>query len=755
MRWAFLLLVPAVFLLWRPTLLGGIEFSEVYVDLQGKPLRLTITSDQKYRVYTRLADISPMLVDVMLLQEDQHFRRHFGVNVFSVGRAAWSTLTGDRRIGASTITMQLARLRFGIHSRSVFGKLHQLFRALQLEIHYSKDEILEAYANLAPFGGNVEGVGAASWIYFRKRPRSLDLSESMTLAVIPKSPARRDPASGKPWLQTARDELFQRWKELNPGNEVAYAPPLGTRAELPFRAPHFVDAIRHTKAAGEIPTTLDGTLQKLVETQVASYLESRKTRGLFNATVLLVDWRTMEVRAHLGSADFFDRTIHGQVNGARGRRSPGSTLKPFLYALGIDQGLVHPRTLLKDTVSYFADYDPENFEKDFVGPITVKDALIRSRNVPAVQLANRLKPGLYSFLKDAGVRLDETEGHYGLALTLGAAEMTMEEILRLYAMLGNGGLLKPLRYLKSDPQPDGVRLLSPEATFLVLDILRENPRPDQPFRREWLRSDVPVAWKTGTSFGFRDAWTFAVFGPYAIGVWIGNFDGRPNPDFIGRDAAAPLLFRITDAIRAEKNLKPEAFAYDSKKIKRVGVCSVSGDLPGPFCPRTTSTWFIPGKSPIRTCAIHRRVLIDEKTGLRACGPERVGVRAETYEFWPSDLAKLFRLAGLTRRSPPALDPACSLDARSSRGIPPEITSPRREIGYQLRADLLGTESVPFTATSDADTRTLYWFVDEKFVGKSESSETFFWNASPGHYLVRVVDDQGRADAREIKVELVQ
>lgn len=747
------------FVVYRPPLLDGVAFSRAIRDEHGKLLRLTLAPGDKYRLRTRLVDIPPVLIETTLLQEDQHFRRHFGVNVWSLARAAWQTFVArGRRLGASTLTMQVARVRYGIHSRSVLGKLRQIARALQLELHYSKDEILEAYFNLAPYGGNVEGAGAASLVYFGKKPTRLTLAEAMTLAVIPQSPAHRAP--GLSAVEPARRELFARWREVHPEDasrehEITAKLPIASRGELPFLAPHFVTEIAAVTSAEEVVTTLDLGLQRLVERQIASYLESRRRAGFVNAVALAVDWTSMEVKALVGSADFNDERIDGQVNGARAKRSPGSTLKPFLYALAIDQGVVHPMTMLKDTPAYFADYDPENFDRDFAGPVKVKDALLRSRNVPAVQIANRLKPSLYSLLKDAGVTQLKPEGYYGLAVALGGSEMTAEELAGLYSMLANGGVLKPLRRTKDAPRAAEKRLLSPEAAHLVLDMLKDNPRPEQYFRREWLRGDLPVAWKTGTSFGFRDAWTAGVFGPYVLVVWIGNFDGASNPGLIGRDAAAPLFFRIVDAVKAARPLPADPFRAEGLNVKPVRVCSVSGELPGPFCRHTIPTLFIPGKSPIRTCAIHREIAIDPKTGKRACGIADNSARREIFEFWPSDLLKLFRQAGIPRRVPPPQETSCSLDARTASGAPPEITSPRREIEYSVRAGEIAKERIPLSAISDSDARSLYWFVDEKFVGKSAVQETFFWSPSPGRFVVRVVDDQGRSDAREIKVGVVE
>ena len=321
-------------------------------------------------------------------------------------------------------------------------------------------------------------------------------------------------------------------------------------------------------------------------------------RGIRNAASILVDTRDMSVRAWVGSAAYWKDDIDGQVNGVLAKRSPGSTLKPFVYALALDQGLLHPQTMLRDLPSSFGPFTPENFDGRFFGPISAEGALIRSRNIPAVWVAMQLKqPSLYQFLQSAGIRDLKHESFYGLALPLGGGEVTMEELAGLYAMLANGGMLRPMRFEKSEPLAEGTRLLSPEATFITLDMLRRNPRPDEdgtvPVRSRW-----PIAWKTGTSWSFRDAWSAGVVGPYVLVVWIGDFDGRGNPAFVGVDAAAPLFFRIADAVNLAHRGDTVPLAEPPPGISKVAVCAESGDLPNAYCPRTIDPR-IPGKSPIR------------------------------------------------------------------------------------------------------------------------------------------------------------
>ncbi|WP_051938516.1 penicillin-binding protein 1C [Luteibacter sp. 9135] len=764
--------VPVTCRLWpHEPLRAWLPSSTAVYDADGRLLRLTLASDDRYRLWVPLRDIAPELVDGVLLHEDRWFRWHPGVSAWGIARGAWMTYVrhGNPQ-GGSTLTMQLARLIWHLDTRHPAGKLVQMARALQLELQYSKHDILEAYLNAAPYGRNVEGVGAASLAYFGKPPARLTLPEALTLAVIPQEPSRGVPGriDGTSVIDTAlrrsRDRLFARWVATHPADaslQPLFALPFALRplSRLPFEAPHFVEQVlAERRLDGDddmrVVTTLDLGLQHSLERQVRQYVTRGGERGIRNAAALLVDTRDMGIKAMVGSADYADASIQGQVNGTQAKRSPGSTLKPFIYALGFDQGLLHPETVLRDVPSAFGPYTPENFDGHFLGPVTATQALIRSRNIPAVQIAARLaSPNLYQFLHDAGISRMASEKHYGLALVLGGGEVTMQELSGLYAMLANRGELRPLRTLAAQPRTQGTRVLSEEASFMVMDMLRQNPRPDDAVAAQ--PSRLPVYWKTGTSWSFRDAWTAGSFGPYVLVVWIGNFDGAGNPAFIGVDAAAPLFFRIADALRAERPRMVEPVRRNPPNLRRVAVCLASGDLPNAWCPQVGSTWFIPGKSPIRLSTVHRPVVVDTATGKPACPPyDPARTRTDVYEYWPSDLARVFAQAGMPRRTPPAL-PDCQGGGQLA-GDPPKITSPLKGSTYQIRVSRLGSERVAFTATADGASRTLYWFVDDAYLGSVPSGQSLMWAPErTGRFLVRVVDDRGRADSRELGIGVVE
>jgi penicillin-binding protein 1C len=793
-RWVRRAFIAVALLLLPPLLLGltaavlhtlpkrrlaaSYSSSIAVYDKDHRLLRLSLSDDDKYRLWIPLKEISPILVEAMLLHEDRHFYHHFAVNPVALLRGVYVTyLSGARRVGGSTISMQVARLHYRIPSRTLRGKVTQILRAVELELRYSKDELLEAYLNLVPFGKNIEGVGAASLIYFGKPARKLQLFEAMTLAVIPQSPLRRAPARGEAEeaaagqaLLHARSALYAKWVSYHPAaarDEALMRLPVSLRdiGRLPFFAPHAVESIlaaesrSGSQGKNEIVTTLDLSLQQIVERQLKGYVARNRRIGIQNATAMLVDVRDLGVRAVVGSADFLNAAIEGQVNGALARRSPGSTLKPFIYALGIDQGVIHPLTMLKDAQTAFGAYSPENFDGRFAGPLSAKDALLRSRNIPALWVASKLtNPSFYAFLKSAGISHLRSEEHYGLSLVLGGGEVSMEELAMLYAALGNRGVLRPLRYRQSDPEVPGVRVLSDEASFMTVEMLKDNPRPDNGPSAigggapHWVVEPYRAAWKTGTSYGFRDAWTAGILGPYVLLVWIGNFNGEGNPAFVGVSAAAPLFFSVADALYAKLRDLSEPPRPLPKNLSRVPVCAVSGQIPSKYCAHKKTTWFIPGRSPIDVCQIHRPVLVDDRSGKQVCRAAGHATHVEVFEFWPSDLLRLFQQAGLPRRTPPMEQgEGCDLTGLASRGTPPRITSPLRGVVYTLRPGVDEHDTIALQAITDADTEEVFWFVGGSLLGKAKSGTALPWRPGPGKYVVRAVDDHGRSDTREVAV----
>ncbi len=756
--------VIAIALIWlrcwpHASLAERVPLSTGVWSADGELLRVTRASDDQYRLWVPLSGVSPTLVEAFLLKEDRWFYYHVGVNPVALVRAGFRTYSSGVRQGGSTLTMQLARLIYRLNTRTAAGKIRQVGTALWLEARYSKRELLETYLNVVPFGGNIQGVGSASRLYFGKTPDRVSLGEALTLAVIPQRPASRAGRSASETsLLTARAQLGRMWLARHgddPGDRRQLDLPIVARRQfsMPWQAPHLVEAVLAGRSRpARIDTTIDAGLQRLVERQIEQYLRLYGERGIRNASSLLVDTRDMSVKAWVGSADYWNAAIHGQVNGVLAKRSPGSTLKPFVYALALDQGVLHPQTMVRDLPASFGPFAPENFDGRFFGPISAEAALIRSRNIPAVWVSSQLKqPTLYQFLQSAGIRALKSESFYGLALALGGGEVTMEEVAGLYALLANGGVLRPLRTEHSSKRDEGVPLLSPEASFVTLEMLRRNQRPDEdatvPVRARW-----PVAWKTGTSWGFRDAWTAGVFGPYVLVAWIGDFEGHGNPAFIGVDAAAPLFFRIADAVNLARADEAVGVPAPPAGVVKVAVCVESGDLPNAHCPHTVDTWYIPGKSPIGVSQLHRTVAIDGSSGRPVCPPYPAGTRFEVFEFWSSDMLKLFRQAGMPRRTPPPLPNCATADSSEA----PRLASPLRGVHYALRRSA-PQEVITLDASTAADVRRVFWFDGGSLIGTQPVADgALAWRPTTGGlHLIRVVDDHGRSAEREVEVRLSQ
>lgn len=790
-------------------LLDGISFSPLVLDRHGQLLRMGLSADEKFRVRVTLPEIVPHAVQALLLYEDRHFYSHFGVNPLALGRAAWTMARGGRRMGGSTITMQVARLRYGLDTTTVGGKLHQILLALRLEWQYSKQEILEAYFCLAPYGGNVEGIAAAARVYFQQPPAHLTLSQSLALTPVPQNPVRRGPLAGRDFA-AARARMHTMWEEAytqQSTTAINTLPPLRIMAPaaLPFEAPHVSAALLATVDKTKIPspeipplppsmvmhTTLSLPVQRLLEERLAAFAARGRVYGLNNAAAMLLHWPSMEIRALVGSARFSDPRIFGQVDGTTARRSPGSTLKPFIYALAMDQGLIHPQSLLVDSPRSFGGYDPENFDRTFRGPLPAHEALRTSRNIPAIWLASRLSPDLFAFLGRAGVQLPYNAEHYGLSLVLGGAELSMRELVELYAVLPNKGVWRPARLVQNGgaSSAHGVRpnaahshlnstdtaqarsLLSPEAAVLTLRMLEE---PGHELRTS--KVTMPHRYKTGTSNRFRDAWTVGVIGPYILAVWVGNFDNTPNPLLVGGEVAAPLYEDIATALALREPLVDEVpKLHDGLNILRIPVCTDTGDLEVNLCRNVTETWYIPGRSPTRPSNVYRTILVDSRTGLRACQPSEYN-REEVREFWPTDVQALFARAGLAKPAPPPFGPECLamegtrggarawLDGKANSkgdgvgvgGREPRILSPRDNVVYQRRVgdELSGRNAIVLNAGVDADAESVFWFVNDRFIGRCAVGESLTWQPEGGIHAVRVVDNLGRASSRKVRVETV-
>ncbi len=766
---SIIFVVHIIYMRNKSDILDGIEFSRTYLDKNNELLQVFLTKDEKYRIYKPVYQYPDEFLELLLLQEDKYFYTHKGINVGSIFRAFWETyVKKSRRIGASTITMQVAKLKYKLYTKNISGKINQILKALYLEMCYSKEEILNAYLNLAPCGGNIEGFESASRYYFSKTINQLNLSENTMLCVLPQNPIKRAPTESRTpsELIQARKVLFSKWVLNHPEDsdyEVFMDMQMSVECRFPDEARHFTEMLngrmqesnseKKSKIIKPVRTTIDVNLQRKCEDLLKSYIKQNEAFGVKNGAILLVDWTNMNVEVNIGSADYYNEDINGFVNATTSKRSPGSALKPFIYALALEQGKIHYRTMLKDTPQNFSEYSPDNYGSIFKGPVQAWFALSDSRNIPAIYLNRQIRDrNLYDFLVESGVSDMKPTGHYGLSIVLGTCEVTMLEIAKMYGTLKNKGIQYDLNFTPFIGNREGKRLLTEESSFIVLKMLEENAPPYRNVPKEV--ENIPIPYKTGTSIGFKDAWSVGFFDRYMIVVWIGNFNGQGNNSFIGRKMAAPLLFDIAYSILCDipqKDLLPQK--PHPEGCTQISVCSVSGAIPNEDCPETELSWFIPGVSPIEKCRIHRKINIDTRTGYRTDETEEENqyVKSVVREFWPSDLQSLFEQAGLPRILPPEYPPEQVKLDYSNKGYPPEIVSPLAHTKYVFRGNDTSRNKIILSATADADTTELMWFYDSKFIGRSKPNEIIEWAVSTGEYELMVTDQKGRADSIHVSV----
>lgn len=521
------------------------EVSTTVLDRNGKLLRAFAMADGRWRLpVDATTDVDPGYLNLLLGYEDQRFYSHIGVDPLALGRAALQLLTRGHIIsGGSTITMQLARLIEPRRQRSIYAKLHQMVRALQLEYELPKSQILDLYLTLAPFGGNLEGIRAASFAYFGKEPKRLSLAESALLVALPQSPERRRLDRHPAAARAARDRVLVRMVEdaridADDAKRAMAVPVMRMRQPFPMLAPHSADqAMATNKNSNLIRLTLESGLQRQLE--ALAHDRAAALGPEISVGIVAVDNATGDVMAHVGSADYFDERLAGQVDMTRAVRSPGSTLKPFIYGLAFEDGLVHPDSLIDDHPVRFGSYAPENFDMTFQGTVPVRRALQLSLNVPAIELLDRVGASrLSSRLKQAGASLvlpkDEAPG---LAMGLGGVGVTLHDLVQVYSGIPRLGNVMPLREFERGDSGvrEPLRLLDPVAAWQVGNVLLGTPPPENAVRNR-------IAFKTGTSYGYRDAWSVGFDGRMTIGVWVGRPDGAPVPGLIGRVAAAPILF---------------------------------------------------------------------------------------------------------------------------------------------------------------------------------------------------------------------
>ena len=717
--------------------------SQVIRFRDGTIMRAYLASDGRWRIWTPLEEIDPLLIEATICYEDRFFRYHPGVNPFSLMRAAWQNLRAGRIVsGGSTLTMQLVRL-IEPRPRTIRSKLIEILRAVQLELRLGKRRVLELYLNRAPYGGNFEGVGAASLAYFGKPPSKLSPAEVAYLVCLPQSPSTRNPLTGDPKLALrARNRVLRRMLErgLITGEEFERAigePIPRSVRRMPFNAPHAADYVRSLRPDGtDVITTLDRGIQRVVEGFVEAHMPRLRELGAYNASVVVIENSSRKIRALVGSPDYWDEEHGGQIIGFNISRSPGSALKPFLYALALQEGVITPRTALPDVPLKLGGFRPENFGRRYRGLVTAEEALARSLNCPFVELLRMTGYRRFlSLLERAGLPVGERE--YGLTIITGGMEVKLIELTNLYVSLARGGRHGPFRILKDDPLIEG-ELLDPGAVSLTLKALSLRGRPDAPHGSNFSSPKAVVYWKTGTSWGRRDAWCIGLTHDYTVGVWVGNFSGKGAEGIVGAVAAAPLTFDILAALGSSEREIPMALDH----LVRVKVCPLSGLPPGEGCPEAVLTWAVRNGVPSRRCPFHKTILVESKTG-RPASPWR-----------------RYRPGELERRTitvyPPLVAAFMGLKAdRSVKGGPSKLRliHPTDGAGYVLGLGLRNVRGVPVQACGGEGP--IFWFADGRFVLRTEPGEAGFLSLGPGEHEIVAVDSAGRSARARITVHAIQ
>nr|WP_314861788.1 penicillin-binding protein 1C [uncultured Undibacterium sp.] len=742
----------------------------VVVARDGTPLRGWPDADGMWRFPVTPDQVSPKYLDALLTYEDRWFYWHPGVNPLALGRAAWQWLRhGEIISGGSTLTMQAARAIEPV-PHNLSGKLRQILRAIQLELRLSKREILTLYLNHAPMGGIVEGVEMASRSYLGKSANQLSSAEAALLVVLPQAPSRLRPDRHPELAQKFRDKVLRRMAHLkhwsaaevedaliervgaNPPRAAWLAPLASERLHQAARRDR-----RSASALGKTSieaTVVRSTLDREVQTMLERMLSDKvgQLPRFVSMAALVMDSKTMEVLGYAGSADFSDARRFNHVDMVRGIRSPGSTLKPFLYAMALDDGIIHSESLLADTPQSFSGYDPGNFQANFSGPVSVSEALQRSLNVPAVDILDRIGATRFTArLSSAGLRLRlPKDAEPNLSVILGGAGTSLEELVGAYRSLAMGGMAGTPRITPDAPVREA-RMMSAGAAFIIRSILESGGHPDQPFV-EADNSGVRLAWKTGTSYGFRDAWAVGVSGRYTLGVWIGRPDGTPNPGFFGANVAAPLLHQIASALQRSEPLSQ----VRPKDVTVAQICWPLGvaanSTVAEHCHQKRSAWVLRDTIPptlpdrLRARSLVETIWTDPISRLRttpACHPQAIQREVARWpallEAWLTPQQKLE--LGLVPWSPdcPQINSVGSIRLMGLNQGSRLRTVPGKS-DIQVSLDALGGSGQH------------YWLLDGRQVAQGQKKRQTFIVNTAGAHSITVIDAAGHVASVSFNVD---
>lgn len=727
-------------------------YSTVVEDRNGTVLSVAPARDGQIRFPPSDRPLPSKYIVALLVKEDNRFFGHPGVDAGAVVRAAWNNLLRHARTsGASTISMQVARLSRK-ERRTYLNKAYEMLLALRIELHAGKERILRLYAANVPMGGNVVGMESAAYRFLGHPAGAITWAEAALLAVLPNAPSTVNLERGRGRLQQKRDRLLLRLRDRKKIDTLTWRsaveePLPQVRSRREFSAPHAAFAMDAVHPGVRVRTTLDAAMQEKAESLLSAHHRTLAAQGIANISALVVETATGRVAAYIGSQDYNDTAANGRVDGVRCRRSPGSLLKPFLYAKMLDRGEILADAKVQDIPTYYGSFSPSNASHGFQGLVSVREALVQSLNVPAVRCLNMYGlDDFYWFLKEAGLQgLFRTPEGYGLPLILGSCEASLWELTQLYTDLGNLGVRRTLRLEVDDCHAkarDGERLFSAGAAWQIARILSQLSRPEAEYYWRYFNNQVPVAWKTGTSYGQKDAWAIGTNAQWTIGVWSGNFTGKGNASLAGGASSGPLLFMLFNEF-TDRN-KPMWFEEPSADLAEVTVCVSSGYRATDACPAAVKSRHPRCAETIAACPFHRRFLISKSTGFGVCSLcwDLGDTAWVTREIYPPALAAFYHAAGRVCGSVPRHNPSCPGvhgDASIEVLYPPpgvRLFVPRNSAGEY--------EKVVLRAAHGRKSATMFWYLDDRFLGETKEKHEMAVDLSAGDHELFVQDEEGNA-----------
>jgi penicillin-binding protein 1C len=756
-----------------PSGLFNVPYSTVVYDRSNNLLSASISKDGQWRFPIR-EKIPDKFRDAIVMFEDKRFDSHLGVDLRALYRATTQNIKKGRVVsGGSTLTMQVIRLSRDNPRRTFFNKIVEMILATRLELKYSKAEILSLYASHAPFGGNVVGIEAACWRYFGRQPDELSWAEAATLAVLPNNPSMINLSVNRAGLQKKRDRLLTRLRDAGKMDSLSYElaisePVPDKPISLPRLAPHLMDrAVLEGKTGEKIRTTIDGSIQQRTMDILETHHQRLKGNQVFNAAALVLDVRTGNVLAYVGNVNSGGE--HEEyVDIIRSRRSTGSILKPFLFAAMMNDGLMLPKTLVPDIPTIINGFSPRNFSKQYDGAVPADNALIRSLNIPAVhELRQYRYEKFHRLLKDVGITtLDQPADHYGLSMILGGAEATLWDITGAYASMSRtlvNYFERPgaNRYAANDyhaprfiadsilnqgSQVVSHSVIDAASVYLTFEALKEVYRPGEETGWRNFYSSKRIAWKTGTSFGFRDGWAVGVTPSYAVGVWVGNADGEGRPGLTGTETAAPILFDIFSLLPGEP-----WFQKPQSELQEIAVCSLSGARASEWC--TTTDTLLIAKAGLRTeaCTNHKRIHLsaDHKFRLHAGCEQLDKIKSENWFVLPPVQEYYYRNHHISYRTLPPFRKDCADPAGI---VAMDMIYPKTDSRIFIPRDLDGNVgSTVFQAAHRNPQATIYWHLDGQFIGATSRTHKLTVSPAEGTHHMTLVDEQGETLEKDFDV----